>query len=115
LDHIGKPDIKNQIFDPWKKELMELAQMENVYCKMSGLVTEADHEHWTNEDLKPYINHVIECFGVDRVCFGGDWPVSFQATDYPGWIETLDWALIGCSEEDMRKIYQENAIEFYQL
>ncbi len=115
LDHIGKPDIKNQIFKPWKKELRELAQMENVHCKMSGLVTEADHGHWTKEDLKPYIDHVIECFGVDRICFGGDWPVACQATEYHGWVETLDLALEGCTEEDLRKIYWENAIEFYKL
>ncbi|GJM35882.1 MAG: amidohydrolase [Saprospiraceae bacterium] len=115
LDHIGKPDIKNQNFEPWKNELRELAKMQNVHCKMSGLVTEADHHYWTKEDLKPYIDHVMDCFGVDRVIFGGDWPVAFQATTYPRWVETLDWALAGYSENDLRKIYRENAIAFYKL
>jgi L-fuconolactonase len=115
FDHIGKPDIKNQVFEPWKTELRELARMENVYCKISGLVTEADHKHWKKEDLKPYMDHVLECFGVDRICFGGDWPVAFQATEYPRWVETLDWALEEYSEDDLRKIYRENAIAFYKL
>lgn len=115
LDHIGKPDIKNQLFEPWKKELQELAGLENVHCKMSGLVTEADHTHWTKHDLKPYIDHVMACFGVDRVIFGGDWPVAFQATEYPCWVDTLDWALTGYSENELRKIYRDNAIAFYKL
>ena len=92
LDHIGKPDIRNRVFDPWKDELKTLAEMPNVYCKVSGLVTEADMERWTPEDLKPYIDHVIACFGIDRVMYGGDWPVAFQATEYPRWVETLSWA-----------------------
>lgn len=115
LDHIGKPDIKNQLFEPWKKELRELATMENVYCKMSGLVTEADLKNWKKEDLKPYIEHVIECFGTGRVMFGGDWPVALQSTTYSRWIETLDWALSGFSENELWKIYRDNALRFYKL
>ena len=87
LDHIGKPDIKKQLFHPWKKELRELSEIPNVWCKMSGLVTEADMENWTPDDLKPYIEHVLDCFGFDRVLYGGDWPVACQATDYPGWFD----------------------------
>lgn len=115
LDHIGKPDIKNQLFEPWKKEIKELAALENVYCKMSGLVTEANHGSWKKEDLKPYIDHVVECFGTDKIIFGGDWPVAIQATDYRRWIETLDWALSGLSENELQKIYNYNAIRFYKL
>jgi len=115
LDHIGKPDIKNQMFEPWKKELKELAALENVYCKMSGLVTEADHKNWEKEDLKPYIDHVVECFGVDRVIFGGDWPVVIQASGYSRWVRTLDWALSELSEIELHKIFYDNALRFYKL
>ena len=63
--------------DPWRAEIKTLSEFPNVWCKISGLVTEADHRHWTREQLKPYIDHVIECFGFDRVMYGGDWPVAF--------------------------------------
>jgi L-fuconolactonase len=102
LDHIGKPDIKNQILEPWQREIRTLAGFPNVWCKLSGLVTEADHANWTRDDLKPYIDQVIECFGFERVVFGGDWPVATQASDYPRWVETLAWAVSGASETEMR-------------
>jgi len=115
LDHIGKPDIKGQRFDPWRQEIKQLAALPNVCCKISGLVTEADHSKWTRNDLKPYIEHVIECFGFDRVLYGGDWPVATQATDYPRWVETLEWAVHGCSTEELHKLFHDNALEFYRL
>lgn len=115
LDHIGKPDIKHHILDPWKQELAVLAGMANVWCKMSGLVTEADHRHWTREDLRPYIDHVLDTFGFDRTMYGGDWPVASQATEYPGWVETLEWAVAGCSSAERRQLFRENAIAFYRL
>lgn len=115
LDHIGKPDIKAQAFEPWKSEMRQLAQLPNVWCKVSGLVTEADHLHWTPDDLKPYIDHVIECFGFDRVMYGGDWPVAYQAAEYPRWVEALEWAVEGCSENELRKLFRDNAIAFYRL
>src|SRR5204863_6819306 len=76
LDHIGKPDIKGHTLDPWREQIAELASYPNVTCKVSGLVTEADHQHWTPDNLAPYISHVLNVFGEDRVVFGGDWPVS---------------------------------------
>lgn len=115
LDHIGKPDIKNQLFEPWRQELRTLAEHTNVYCKMSGLTTEADHESWTPSDLKPYIDHVIDCFGFDRVIFGSDWPVSTLATEYPRWVNTLQEAIAGCSHEELSKLFHDNAIKFYRL
>jgi L-fuconolactonase len=115
LDHIGKPDIKEQLFEPWMRELRELASFPNVHCKMSGLVTEADLKRWTREELKPYIDHTMDCFGPDRVIYGGDWPVAFQATDYPRWVETLNWALRNYSLENKRKIFHDNAVRFYRL
>jgi len=115
LNHIGKPDIKSRLFDDWKSDITELAKMGNVYCKMSGLVTEADHINWSKEDLKPYIDHILDSFGFDRVLFGGDWPVVLQASDYKRWVGALDWALSGCSEDSSRRIYRDNALSFYKL
>ncbi len=114
LDHIGKPDIKNQLFEPWKQEIRTLAEHSNVYCKISGLVTEADHESWTPSDLKPYIDHVIDCFGFDRVVYGSDWPVSTLASEYQRWVNTLHEAVEGCSPDELSKLFHDNAIEFYQ-
>ena len=115
LDHIGKPDIKNGLLDPWRAEIKTLSEFPNVSCKISGLVTEADHQHWTKEQLKPYIDHVLECFGFDRVLYGGDWPVAYQATEYPRWVETLEWAVAGCSEVELKKLFHDNAVAFYRL
>lgn len=115
LDHIGKPDIKNQLFEPWKQEIKTLADFPNVYCKISGLVTEADHENWTAADLQPYIEHVIECFGFDRVIYGSDWPVSTLASDYPRWVQTLQETVSGCTPEELKKLFHDNAIKFYRL
>ena len=115
LDHIGKPDIKNQVMEPWQTEIKTLASFPNVWCKVSGLVTEADHQHWTKADLKPYIDHVIHAFGFERVIYGGDWPVAYQATDYPRWVETLTWAVSGCSDRELRQLFHDNAIAFYRL
>jgi L-fuconolactonase len=70
LDHIAKPDIKAGVMDPWRAELRELAALPNVGCKLSGLATEADHARWAAADLRPYIDHVMTCFGPDRVLFG---------------------------------------------
>ena len=115
LDHIGKPDIKGQVTEPWRSELRDLADLPNVVCKVSGLVTEADVEKWTREDLRPYLDHVLACFGFDRVLFGSDWPVVTLAAEYPRWVTALDWALAGCSAVEKRKIFRDNAVRFYRL
>ena len=115
LDHIGKPDIKQQQLDPWRSELRQLASFPNVWCKMSGLVTEADHQRWQPVDLQPYIDHVLEVFGFDRVMYGGDWPVAYQATSYPRWVATLADAVAGVSADELRKLFRDNAIAFYRL
>ena len=115
LDHIGKPDIKGQRFDPWKQELQTLAAFPNVHCKISGLVTESDFEGWTPADLQPYIAHVVSCFGFDRVIYGSDWPVSTQATDYVRWVRTLEAAVSGCSAEALQNLFRDNAVKFYRL
>jgi L-fuconolactonase len=115
LDHIAKPDIKAGDLDPWRAQLRDLAMLPNTWCKISGLVTEADHQKWKPADLQPYIDHVIACFGFDRVMFGGDWPVSTQATDYPRWVNTLDAALKGASVDELKKLYVSNAEKVYRV
>jgi len=115
LDHIGKPDIKNGVREPWRSHLKTLSAFPNMMCKMSGLVTEADMDNWTDDDLRPYIDHVIECFGFERTMFGGDWPVAYQATEYPRWVETLERSLKGVREDQLRRLFRENAESFYRV
>lgn len=115
LDHIGKPGIGEGRLDPWRQHISALARRENVWCKLSGLVTEADREHWTRRDLWPYIDHVIDRFGFRRVMYGGDWPVSLLACRYPQWVAALDWAVNGASESERRSLYHDNASIFYRL
>jgi L-fuconolactonase len=115
LDHIGKPNIRDHVLDPWRSQIRELASFPNVYCKVSGMVTEADHQRWTSDDLAPYVAHVLESFGEDRVVFGGDWPVAYQASTYPRWVETLDRLTDNLSETARRKLWADNARKFYRL
>ena len=115
LDHIGKPAIKAGAIDPWRRDLMELASLPNVHCKISGVTTEADHKNWTREQLRPYVAHAIDTFGFDRIMFGGDWHVSELAGAYPEWVEVVDWVTEGCTAEEKRKLFRDNAIRFYRL
>jgi len=114
LDHIGKPDIKNGLLDPWRAELAELAALPNVACKISGLVTEADWQRWKAADLYPYIQHTLEVFGPDRVMFGSDSPVLTLAATYPQWIETLLEATRSLSEMEREKLFKHNGAKFYR-
>ena len=115
LDHIGKPDIKNGMVQPWRDEITELASFPNVTCKVSGMVTEADPDAWTTADLRPYVEHVLESFGEDRVMFGGDWPVVLMASPYRRWVETLDEITAGLSDAAKRNLWNKNARRFYRL
>jgi predicted TIM-barrel fold metal-dependent hydrolase len=115
LDHIGKAEIKGRVLDPWREQIAALAAFPNVMCKISGMVTEADSEHWTADDLAPYVAHVISVFGEDRVMFGGDWPVALLASSYRRWVETLDALTANLSPEAKRKLWAENARRFYRI
>ena len=115
LDHIGKPGIRAGLLDPWRAEMRMLAALPNVVCKLSGVATEADHATWTPAQLRPYLDHALACFGPSRVMFGGDWPVSTLATDYPRWVATVDEALAGFSAADRRRVYVSNAEAFYRV
>lgn len=115
LDHIGKPDIRGGVMEPWRAQMAELASLPNVICKISGVVTEADHASWTADDIAPYVAHALEVFGADRVVFGGDWPVALLASSYARWVETLDALTAHLPEEAKRKLWGENARRFYRL
>jgi L-fuconolactonase len=115
LDHIGKPGIKHAMWEPWKGQIRELAALPNVVCKVSGVITEADHQHWQKEQVKPYVVHVLDCFGFDRVMYGSDWTVSELTHDYPTWVAILDEVLAGTSEDEQRRFWCENARRVYRL
>ena len=82
IDHIAKPLIKAQVMEPWKSDMAAAAACDNVYCKLSGMVTEANMSGWKAADLQPYIGHVVACFGWQRCLFGSDWPVCLLAASY---------------------------------
>lgn len=116
VDHIGKPRIAEGAMEPWRSQLAKLASFPNVYCKISGVVTEANPEEWKPEDLVPYVRHALEQFGPDRVLFGSDWPVCLLAASYDEVIGVLERSLPeGWGEEEKRKLYGRNAKEFYRL
>ncbi len=115
LDHIAKPDIRNHLWEPWASRMRELAGFPQVRCKISGVITEADPERWSIEDIRPYILHAIDCFGPDRVQFGGDWPVVLKAGRYDQWMDALTEVVGGCSEEERRKLFHDNAVRVYGL
>jgi L-fuconolactonase len=115
LDHIAKPRIGAGIMQPWADNLHELALRQNVWCKVSGLVTEADWKSWTPETLRPYLDVAVDAFGVDRLMAGSDWPVCLVATEYARWFEVLRTYFAGFSESERHAIFGGTAIEVYQL
>jgi L-fuconolactonase len=115
LDHLGKPAAKAGVLEPWREHISQLAGLPNVVCKVSGLVTEADHANWTPEQLQPYISHVLSAFGEDRVLFGGDWPVVTLAAPYRRWAETLSDLTSGLGADAQRKLWSDNALRVYGL
>jgi L-fuconolactonase len=116
VNHLSKPEIKAQKMEPWKSLMREVAQHSNVYCKLSGMVTEADMQNWKPDDLRPYVEHVLECFGLKRVMFGSDWPVCLRAASYDQVIDTLS-GLIAPHVDDASRaaVFGDNAARFYKL
>lgn len=116
IDHISKPEIRAGKLEPWKNWITEVSRHRNLYCKLSGMITEADHQHWSVSDLRPYVEHVVKCFGSDRVMFGSDWPVCLLAGNYDQVIAALKEILSPMLNADIeRKIFGENAERFYKL
>jgi L-fuconolactonase len=115
IDHIAKPFIKDGFLSPWKEEMTELAKFPNVYCKLSGMVTEADWQNWQPEHLKPYLDVVFEAFGTDRVMIGSDWPVCLVAGKYQLVMNVVTDYISKLSESDKAKIFGENAVKAYKI
>ena len=115
LDHIAKPLIGQNQLSPWKENIQELARHQNVNCKISGMVTEADFTTWTPEQLQPYFDVILEAFGPDRLLFGSDWPVCLVATSYKSWAELVKKNISIFTEEEQNKIMGNNAIRIYGL
>jgi L-fuconolactonase len=115
LDHLGKPDIARNLLDPWRADLSALATRPNVVCKLSGLTTEADHDAWTPEDLRPYLEHALACFGPERCLVGSDWPVATLATSYEGWFDVLLDFLADLPQPEREAILAGNASRVYGL
>jgi len=115
LDHIAKPDIKNREFTTWSSLISELAKSRNVYCKVSGMVTEASWQDWKIKDFTPYLDRVFEVFGPDRLMIGSDWPVCLLAGTYSNVIGIVDDYLARNLPAQKSKVLGENAVNFYHL
>jgi L-fuconolactonase len=115
LDHTAKPRIREQSLSPWRENIAELARRENVYCKISGMATEADWRGWRPEDLQPYFDTVLEAFGPERLMFGSDWPVLLVAGTYRGWHDTVSGMISGLSAAEQDRIMGGTATEAYRL
>lgn len=115
LDHCGKPGIAEGALAQYRDDVSALARHPNLWIKLSDLPVEADHQNWTDADLRPYVDATLEAFGADRTIFANDWPICLQATTIPEWVAVLDRALEGLSETELRAIYRDNANRFYRL
>lgn len=115
LDHCGKPAIRDGLLDPWRARIAELARRPNVWCKLSGLLTEADAAAWREEDLRPFAEHVVDCFGIERLMYGSDWPVVTAAGSYADWLGFVRRFTEGWSAAERRRFYHDNAVRFYRL
>ena len=115
LDHMAKPVIREKEFSNWSAGIKELASYENVWCKLSGMVTEAVWKEWTQDDFKPYLDFVIQYFGTNRVMYGSDWPVCLVAAAYQNQLGIIEDYLKSFPGSEIHKIMGENAIQFYNL
>jgi L-fuconolactonase len=115
IDHIAKPEIKAKKTEPWAAQMRQIAQNKNVFCKVSGIVTEADWHTWKGEDFKPYLDVVFEAFGAERLMFGSDWPVCLVAASYRQVKQLIEDYVKGFSEGDKGKIFGGTAARFYGL
>lgn len=115
LDHAAKPKICASGLEPWKTQLHQLASRDNVFCKISGLATEAHWQSWTLDSLRPYLDVCVDAFGTDRLIAGSDWPVCLAACPYTHWWNVLEQYFADFSADEIASIFGRNAIEFYRL
>jgi len=115
VDHLAKPRVKDEQLSPWQENIGELAKRPHVYCKLSGLVTEASYRHWTPDQLRPYMETVLSAFGPERTMFGSDWPVCLVAAGYKEWTDIVADAVGSLPLADQERIWSGTAIEAYKL
>ena len=115
LDHIAKPRIRDRVLSPWQEDLLELSKRRNVYCKLSGVVTEADYRSWTQEELQPYLEVALSAFGPSRLMFGSDWPVSQVAASYARWFDIVCCFVATLSPDEQRRVLGLTALEAYRI
>jgi L-fuconolactonase len=115
IDHMAKPPIAQQSISEWAAQLKSVAEFPHIHCKLSGLVTEADHNSWTITDLRPFVDCALELFGPHRLMFGSDYPVCLLAASYDRVLESFQELLKGVDEEDRARVFGQNAREFYRL
>ncbi|SMR83987.1 L-fuconolactonase [Aliiroseovarius halocynthiae] len=114
IDHSSKPLIRDGVMDGWAQDMSALAHNTNAFCKLSGLLTEAKSD-WIVDDLRPYVDHLLNTFGPDRLLWGSDWPVLNLAGDYARWVEVTDQLLSDLSDADRSAILGGNAARAYKL
>jgi L-fuconolactonase len=115
LDHVGKPDIRGGRIDAWADDLAMVASHPQVFCKLSGMATEADHQSWTADDLRPVVHHVVQSFGYPRLMYGSDWPVCLLAGSYPRILDALRQALPPTTPDQHAQLFTHTATTFYHL
>ena len=115
IDHIAKPYLKDGFYDGWATLMKAIGEHKNVYCKLSGMTTEADYNNWTPEQIKPYMQLVLEAFGANRILFGSDWPVCLVAGNYTKTKELVTNFIAKLSSEEQAAIMGGNAMQFYNL
>ena len=116
IDHIAKPVIRENEWQPWADAIARVAEYENVMCKISGMVTEAKWDDWTTSQMQRYISHVINCFGIERIMFGSDWPVCTLAASYKQVLDIVsNHSLIKDNPAALDRVIGDNAVAFYGL
>jgi L-fuconolactonase len=115
IDHMAKPHIRQGIIAEWKQSIKRFTAYKHVYCKISGLVNEADWEYWEHEDFRPYIDAVVETFGTKRIMFGSDWPVCLLAATYDQVKDIAEDYFYSFTTTEQADFFGNNARDFYQL
>jgi L-fucono-1,5-lactonase len=115
IDHIAKPLIGSHLMEPWAHDIEVVSKIPEMHCKLSGMVTEADHKNWTPDDLRPYVQHVLKVFGPERLMFGSDWPVCLLAGSWKQVLAAFTQACGALPSPVRERILGETATEFYRL
>ena len=115
VDHIAKPNIRDRVFQSWSDGISKLQPYGNLFCKVSGMVTEADHNNWTPQDLRPFVQQVRKVFGINRLMWGSDWPVCLLAGNYQEVMDAALFAMGDMSPQEKNRFLSGTAAEFYNL